>query len=62
MKRLEWAKRIVELREGGKKRPKFREIANILEEEFEKSAEPGIFTEDYVKILYKRYKDRFSIK
>lgn len=56
MIRSSWAKRITELRD--KEGKKFREIADILEQEYKNSDSEGIFNEDYVKILYHRWKNK----
>ncbi len=56
MFRASWAKRITELREIEKKT--FREIADILEKESLGSENEDLINEDYVKILYHRWKKK----
>jgi len=60
MIRSSWARRIVELRDIDRK--KFKEIADILEQEFKDSESVDIINEDYVKILYRRFKQINSNK
>ena len=53
---LELAKKVYDLRKNGMK---YREIADILEEE-NPNDDSGIYNEDYIKTLFNRYKKIFE--